>query len=243
MSHFYTRTAQHHFVEAVASAPEKLAAWFAQSVREFAAFENPDEALWGRRVEREQVEVAEARSDADVTAILRSRNSGMGRVRNSPSLSFEFIQNEIVPERATGTHRRGRRVDWLLRNVEDHVPILAELKLDSDKDPFFALVQLLMYGAMLSTGAQHERLRKHVDKLSQWSNEGDLGARIDLYVVLVDHVHRDSPFTAHAEKVAAKLIGDPRVSTKIRRIACLETARSTGPLEFGSVFSFTATHA
>jgi hypothetical protein len=80
-------------------------------------------------------------------------------VIDNPELNFSFVDRELVPTRTT--HERFfengepancfRRLDWLLANAQDRLPIIAEVKVRNDKNPFSALVQLLMYAAELVT--------------------------------------------------------------------------------------------
>ena len=50
-------------------------------------------------------------------------------------------------------------------NREDRRPIIAEVKVGNDMNPFYALIQTLMYAAELATFNQATRLQQHYDQV------------------------------------------------------------------------------
>lgn len=241
------RDAQEHLARALALYPHKLAKLFDESVRSFAAFNNPDEGFTGNTDDRSQVPAPDdprnAASDVEVSALLKKHHANRGLVENARHLDFEVVEREIVPERATGTGKRGRRIDWLAMNALDRTPILAELKVKEDKNPFYALVQLLLYAATLSTGPQQERLRRHFPTLKALppppSEDASVAqARFDLYIVLVEFPTHLRPFLELARSTAQALVGDPRIASRVRRIACLMATLTPSGLQFANEFVF-----
>ena len=90
----------------------------------------------------------------------------------APDLAFEYVDRELLLQRTESPakwengaiNRGGIRPDILLADLETRTPIVAELKLPGDMDPFFALVQALAGAAHLATSAQYERMRNHLKR-------------------------------------------------------------------------------
>jgi hypothetical protein len=85
-------------------------------------------------------------------------------VEGGPGLNFRYVEREIVPTRtkpalpfadAEGTPVR---VDLILANASSKRPIVGELKIGTDKDPFTGLVQALAGAAQFCSPSQRERL-------------------------------------------------------------------------------------
>jgi hypothetical protein len=68
------------------------------------------------------------------------------------------------------------RLDLLL--AAEH-PIIAEVKLRNDKNPFYALIQALTAAAELATPAQRDRLQRHYPQLLAKTND----AALDIYII------------------------------------------------------------
>lgn len=114
-----------------------------------------------------------------------------------PAYSFIIVDREINPLRTVGVRspdgtpasRKGRvggGLDYVgLLEGPSRTPILGEIKAGSDKDTYYAFVQLLTYLSELSTPAQLARANKHLFK-------GKLAypARYDLHILLADYNDR-----------------------------------------------------
>ena len=115
-----------------------------------------------------------------------------------------------------------------LRTIADHCPIIAEVKIGNDMNPFYALVQLLMYAAELVTLNQAKRLLRHYEHLKvsgiAGPGEDDLPS-VDLYLILCKYDWhnqvRNELFEA-TERICERLMKEQAVASHIRRIACLE---------------------
>lgn len=105
------------------------------------------------------------------------------------TLDFRYVEREVIPTRTE--HRRafeppqgGRhlRIDLVLANAHTGRPILAELKIGGDKDPFTALVQALAAAAQCVPSAQRRRLAR----LARAPQSFDSDPLIDVYVLLAE---------------------------------------------------------
>jgi hypothetical protein len=104
----------------------------------------------------------------DLVAILK--NNDLNIVNNNKNLSFQYLAREVSPLRTTGNAKfesgqSGRSsgtggLDFIGWNVNNNIPILGEIKVNSDENPFFALIQLLTYLSELVTPNQINRINK-----------------------------------------------------------------------------------
>jgi hypothetical protein len=127
----------------------------------------------------------------------------------------------------------------LLENAHDGMPILAELKIRSDKPAYFALIQVLMLAAELQSPSQRTRLQHHREgQTFRWSVEGPF---TDLYMIAFE-----SPVTGRyrerllnaTRRISELLVRDAKVAPYIRRIAYLEASASGDDMTFEKRFAF-----
>lgn len=160
-------------------------------------------------------------------------------------LGFHYVDREIVVARTT---EKGRledsaaaetaiRLDLLL-SATDQTPIAGEVKIRTDKDPFFALVQVLASGAFLATTPQRARLVQHCpDRFSEEARGG-----LDLYIVLVEFPETGTTylprFLQAAQELSWRLLAMPEVSRVVRRIACLDASLEMGNLKLSRRFAY-----
>jgi hypothetical protein len=161
--------------------------------------------------------------------------SGSWRVLGDDSLSFYYLDREIVPTRAPGVRladerssAAGPRLDLLLANASEGRPIVGEVKLTNergspDKDSFFALIQALTAAAYLLPPSQMKRLRRPLHdpekKLSEKVNQ------LDVYLLTGDappHSPLWFELRDKAERLAALVA--PQLRDRIHTIAGLELA-------------------
>ena len=167
---------------------------------------------------------------------------------SADQLACEYLDRELVPTRTTGDASHGGtavRLDLLLRNVVDGVPIVAEIKRtadshtdahvtpSTDKDPFAALIQALACTAQLATPMQYARLsrwgraqqRDAIDVPAP-ADLADLAVPLfDVYLILHNrpsgtHLH---DLGVEAARLSECLLAQPKVDRHVRRIACLIT--------------------
>lgn len=157
------------------------------------------------------------------------------RVLGDDSLSFYYLDRELVPTRALGARladgrstANGPRLDLLLANANSGRPIIGEVKLTSqtgspDKDSFFALIQALAAAAYLLPSSQSTRLRRDVHDPDERLDRVE--QPLDLYLLTGDAPpHSPIWFELRdcAEHLAAALA--PRLSDRIHTIAGVDLA-------------------
>lgn len=156
-------------------------------------------------------------------------------VLGDDSLSFYYLDRELVPTRAPGMRltdgsstATGPRLDLLLANASSGRPIIGEVKLTSkrgspDKDSFFALIQALAAAAYLLPPNQLTRLRRGMhDPEGRLDPDDKL---LDLYLLTGDAPpHSPNWFELRdcAEQLAAALA--PQLNDRIHTIAGVELA-------------------
>lgn len=119
-------------------------------------------------------------------------------------------------------------------NADDRTPVLGEVKVGRDKEPYSALVQLLAYIAHLSTRTQYDRLCSH------FSDTGFPDAdppRFDGYLLLFRFGDRWDPTSAafvpspntwldkllpQSKVLSAQLMDRNDITQHIRRLVCLD---------------------
>lgn len=147
-------------------------------------------------------------------------------VAGSPELNFVYLDREIVTARAPGATFRSQngelrssrslpKLDLLLANADDGTPIVAELKVGDDRDPFYALIQALAHAAMLSTRNQLDRLHHQYEHAIAKDSE-----KVDVYVVLVGSATGSnwSEFDRLARKLASGLLEIGSFSSRVRNV-------------------------
>jgi hypothetical protein len=166
------------------------------------------------------------------------RDGSTRSVENEEALAFRYLDREIFPGRTKRAVRvsRPRKLDLLLANGGDQMPIFAELKIGSDKLAYSALVQLLMLAAEFQSPSQRERLRNHSKGYVTWPPGGPFA---DLYIIAhnaSEGTYRECSIDA-TEKISEQLVADARFSRYIRRIAYLNAINS-GAMRFEKRFAF-----
>jgi hypothetical protein len=163
---------------------------------------------------------------------LSDRHQQRWQVLGDDSLSFYYVDRELVSTRAPGAKlangkstRDGPRLDLLLANAHTRRPIVGEVKLtrhgSPDKDPFFALIQALASAAYILPTEQLARIRHH---------DGDRridadSRRIDIYILVGESPERSPVWfdlRDHAEQLASAIT--PQIHQQIATIAGLELA-------------------
>lgn len=147
-----------------------------------------------------------------------------------PDLSFRLIDREV-----SSLPGSVRWLDLLLVNIADATPVLGELKIGTDKLPYFAFIQLLMHAVELSSETQHARMREHLG-LPDAADE----PRVDLYVIgygKPNVTYHDASLKAVREIAEKLLIGKQAcLRDHVRRIAYIEARPQGSSLEFHPEF-------
>ena len=132
------------------------------------------------------------------------------------------------------TWARERRLDGFLENVQDQFPILAEFKAGNDKNPFHALIQLVMYAAELAAPSKWQSATPLAATATAREVPADpaddavayplAGPLVDVYIVLGNY-QEQGPLQREMLKVTAafcqRLMQDDGITSYLRRVACL----------------------
>jgi hypothetical protein len=73
---------------------------------------------------------------------------------------------------------------FCIADATDHTPIVAELKLPRDKDPYFALIQALACTAHLATANQYARMREQL--CDKWFPMREHAPQLDVWILFVE---------------------------------------------------------
>ncbi|MGH2965812.1 MAG: hypothetical protein ACRDMH_10590 [Solirubrobacterales bacterium] len=166
-------------------------------------------------------------------------------VLGDDSLSFYYLDRELVSTRAPGERleggrstRLGPRLDLLLANARDGTPIVGELKVTAkrkprpgdppgyeqrragpDKDPFYGLIQGLASAAYLLPRNQLSRLRRHdPGKRLELRRR-----RVDVYILVGEEPEASRPWFElrdRAQRLSEAIL--PGIAGHVRTIACLD---------------------
>lgn len=225
--------------------PGQLAAAFVESRKEFARFKHADETFYD--TERKDLPKRPKGLGSTVEVAARLSGSSPKRVLGDDALSFNYIDRELVPTRTKSgavfedgkSIGSGLRLDLLLANRDDGTPIIGEVKVTQDKDPFFALVQALMHAAHLSTKPQLERLGR-----TYGTKKLNVDGKVDVYLLLAE-----APAAATywfelreaARRLSAALVRQRGISRTVRRIAAIDLDMIEGRMRVSKRFSYPET--
>lgn len=231
--------------------PEVLATEFAESVKHFASYANLEDPFYPKRATRAydkgikrtndlvlRLEKQERLVPIDAPN-RRTEHDAARAVTAVPAslLACDYVDRELLVQRTTSPAQwsdgsrnvGGLRLDVLLADSADRTPIVGELKLPGDMDPFFALVQALACAAHLATTQQYERMRRHLDRGK--FPELTAAPRLDVWVLFLDapgYQSRQSTkgrFMADlqnaTEALAPRLLAQNAIRGSLRRIAGL----------------------
>ncbi len=162
-------------------------------------------------------------------------------VDGDDALAFRYVDREISPTRTLDRQARHSRrsLDLLLANSRDQLPVLAELKIRSDKPAYYALVQLLMLAAEFQSDPQRDRLTAHRGAEGlRWPREGPF---FDLYLVAFEAPsvgkYRARQLDATA-KISEGLILRSQLARHVRRVVYLDAKATDGEITFQKRFAF-----
>jgi hypothetical protein len=163
---------------------QALSTWFAGSVQEHLDFDNRSESFLGNH--KRTVLDHESKGTNQVTFLLQEAGTIFVRDHeHANSYQFQYLQREIAPLRQTASGKEysgAGGIDYVgLAN--DKNPVLGEIKVGSDQNPFYALVQLLTYLSELATPNQLERANRF--KLFAKDNI-ESPTPFDLHILLAD---------------------------------------------------------
>jgi hypothetical protein len=172
--------------------------------------------------------------------------TGRVPVTGDDELTFRYAEREIIPTRTkpgrtfVGGEGKHVRVDLVLANAATGRPIVGELKIASDKDPYTGLVQALAGAAQLVSKSQRRRLSKLNDPSAPTCSRGEPSASssspasieqeplVDVYVLLGNFPQRGRDRFKQldrAVKLAAALETDVALADYLGRIRILAVKR------------------
>jgi hypothetical protein len=211
--------------------PSPLVAEFLDAVATFAPYNNVAEGFYSNknRAPKKPDTLGVIFRTHHVAWYLRQQRTL--EVRDAPELTAKYLDYEIAPARTTGhakfddggTWRGGVFIDLLLAScAPPRTPIVAELKIRADKDPFTALIQSLACAAHLATQHQYNRLRQHVPAAGFLATDRP---RLDVYVLLYRFLETQQDdleaLDTNANALSGLLVHRPEVAAHVRRIACI----------------------
>jgi hypothetical protein len=208
--------------------PDQLAEMVLSSYRHFAHYDNHLESFHSRIAQGALTDLRDAnRQLANVFVQQVVANSVT--VSAGPRLNFSFVDFEISPVRTTRSEfetgdpgRRGRGgLDLLLANRDDQLPIVGEVKADTDRNPFLGLIQSLTYAVELSTVPQRDRLARHYPGRFTLIESGPW---VDIYLFLLRYPTDDDSqrFLTLTDQIAEQIVSaDSPVASIVRRIVGL----------------------
>lgn len=180
---------------------KNLISWYTDSRNIFAKKYINDENFFPPNYEAQRTplpnNVTNISSDEDVISILY--HNEICKIDGTSNLKYDFryIEREVSPYRTTNAEdedgKRGKSgsggIDFIGLNDNDGLPILCEIKVKTDENPFYALIQLLTYLSELSTPNQIKRINKY----DLFKNKSDFNSKTSfyLYILLVFEKYSD----------------------------------------------------
>jgi hypothetical protein len=189
--------------EGILGRPEELHRLLARALKKLTDYTNQEPLLDRPRPTLPPFQGNELSGTNDLVAALQAK-AGHVIVEDQESLNFSYVEREVSPLRTTsGVYEDGwpasnsgsGGIDVLLLSQDGVVPIVGEIKVATDKNPFFALVQALTYASELATLSQFQRL-KH------WLSQGygleigpaDSMPLLDIYIILANYPGDRDPY-------------------------------------------------
>ena len=152
---------------------------FLESVRIFWSYDNRAEDFYPRDIPRQ------ALKDSGTHSVIKRLQQRPVTVMSLPDYRFRYLDRELDPRRATqagARHSGTGGLDYIaIAETAPQVPILGEIKKHSDKDAYYAFVQLLMYLSELVSEPQVERAKRFL-----FDGAVPSPPRFDLHILLAD---------------------------------------------------------
>ena len=235
-----------------------LASEFADSVAKFAPYDNSEDRFYPYPRKSYEFDPNELSDTYAVSLRLEAQKrlqpkDGHDRIADThilnlkavpaSALGCDYVDKELLAQRTTSPAEwdaepkrnvGGVRLDVLLADADpdDRTPIVGEVKVGLDMDPFFALVQGLACAAHMVTPNQYRRLRSHLPPELDFDLPEREQPRMDVWLLLVDPPPPKGTrqrkylgeLTAAADVLAPMTLARDEVRQYIRRIAGIRVA-------------------
>lgn len=210
---------------------ERLISLYEESKRHFKKYENIDEPFLPSDLSHRKdlpAYVQTITNTQDVISVLKETQDRNNKIQvDESSYDFIYLEREMPTSRTTNgitedgiVGRSGSGgIDFIGFNSNDRLPVLGEIKVRSDQNTFYALIQLLTYLSEISTPHQIERINK--DKLFKDIPNLTESASFYLYILLVnsDLGGIKKEILSETERLATRL---EKGITEIRKIVFLK---------------------
>lgn len=216
--------------------PKALACLFCEAFDAQTPFDNTAQPFVDSRALSQRKPIS---SSSKGTARVLSLLVGGGNVElSNGDYSFEVTNREVPPLRSAkcGKPRSAAGGIDYVGNSKGGRPILGEIKYKSDKNSFFAFVQLLAYLSLMATDHQICRAKKYGLFGADLKNP----ARFDLHILLADFNDRGKkgPLIDKTKRLAGRFLDELHAMShpaakRIGTILCLKmhTVRYHGKLD------------
>lgn len=156
----------------------------------FSEYHNQDGWGLGKRKKLPQTPntLSDVSTTNDFTAFVKQ--NGLG----DESTGYTFVERELNPRRTRlgmfsnklpATKSGSGGIDLLLQSRANGLPVVGEVKVNDDKNAFYALMQAMTYAVELSTPNQLRRLKKHFNQFGQLNLDG---AAVEVAILMVNPV-------------------------------------------------------
>ena len=164
---------------------DELIELYNESINSFKDYDLSQENFVNKEYKRKEIgKPQEEEGTRKVIAYFKESNNKIF-ITNESSLNFDYINREISPYRSpkSGNKSSGLGgIDFIGWNTSKKGPIIGEIKVGSDGNPFIALIQALTYSSEMFTQNQIKRINKF--KLFGDNNIIDFGNK-NIYIYLL----------------------------------------------------------
>jgi hypothetical protein len=211
---------------------------FAEALSDRSTYLNIDQPFLSETGTRKVLDES-SRGDNQIVFLLSARPSVnvVDAQGNLTGYRFTYRERQIGPlriARAGWPHAGAGGIDYIASRNDNghHVPVLGEIKRESDQNPFYAFVQLLVYLSEMATPNQIARANRHEtfgssigDKpafdlhilLADFNDRGDKQDLIKLTHELACGFKKELSLVEHANHVLGKILCFRLVSEEFRK--------------------------
>lgn len=222
---------------------KKLERIYLQSRSHFEKYSNINEEILSRTKRKMLIPppIQFFNNTFDVISFFADLNKIPVEKSNNKNYCFEYIDREVSTYRttnakyATGLSAKSSGtggLDFIGVNLNDNYPILGEIKVKGDKNPFFALIQLLTYCSELSTAEQISRIKNKKLFGTEVNPLFYKNPKYYFYIVLVKYNNKSTPksnLLMETKKLAIKVQKSAAINN-IKEIVFLELDETTKKL-------------